>query len=30
VVVGVFSDGNEVKYDARHEDVVPNERMITI
>jgi uncharacterized protein YndB with AHSA1/START domain len=29
VVVGVFSDGSEVKYDARHEDVVPNERMIT-
>jgi uncharacterized protein YndB with AHSA1/START domain len=29
VVIGIFSDGSEVTYDARHEDVVPNERMIT-
>jgi len=26
IVVGIFDDGSEVKYDARHEDVVPNER----
>ena len=29
VVVGTFSDGSEVKYEARHEDVVMNERIIT-
>jgi uncharacterized protein YndB with AHSA1/START domain len=29
VLVGLFSDGSEVKYEARHEDVLPNERMIT-
>jgi uncharacterized protein YndB with AHSA1/START domain len=29
VVSGIFADGSEVRYDARHEEVVPNERMIT-